>query len=302
VAIVSVKPVGDGRGCSIDEEGVRSYTLEFLVLTNSLSDGALTVRNAWTLPRIMDVYADHNGTLDTGARCKNISVASTENWWKWKVTCSFDTKPRSKEDADKQEDENPLNRPAKISFSSEARKIAAQEDVNGKAMLNTAGDPFDPPIEVTEYNLILEVEKNLPVFDPTVIVNYEGRVNENAFMGFERNRVLCKHISASSQEENGISFWAVKVTFAFHREDWSQPVLSQGTNQITAAAEKVSITDPKTKQAYTKPVPLDVNGRHITRAELLSGAKKPYFVPFQFHPFADFTALNLFPGATLPQF
>jgi len=75
------------------------------------------------------------------------------------ATLRWDKEPISQKEKDKKDYPNPLNRPAVITWKTQQEMEAAQFDSEGAAILNSAGDIFDPPVERPRSHLVAVVKK-----------------------------------------------------------------------------------------------------------------------------------------------
>lgn len=291
------REIASGTSGGKDDKGIRKYTRTFNLICTTTTDGAAAAMVALGVPRIGDVYTDLAGNVDTGARCKSIKPQrDSDNPYLWTIACEYDSAPRDSNDKDK--DKPPLERPAKISYRGASRRVAMEYDVNNKWVVNTSGDPFDPPIEMDQYRLVMEIEKNVAVFNPQVIVEFVNSTNNDYFYGNTPNTVLLMDLTANSQEEDGFLFWQVKYVFEFNPEGYKTKILNQGVNEIVydstgGFVEKRAVVDTKTKQARTKPVLLDKDGQAIDDEDFWQDAVDPHFEEFQFHHSQPFSGLGL---------
>lgn len=108
-------------------------------------------------------------------------------WWKWTVTVKYVKLESENEDPDNNPLENPLDRPPDISIDTESIMVAARGEVDAtgatvKAILTSAGEPFDPvPEEEMEILLISITQWELPSFSMALYYSYQNAVNNAAF-------------------------------------------------------------------------------------------------------------------------
>jgi hypothetical protein len=256
--IISVREVSSGRTGTVNEKGERSYTRTFQVITDSALDGPLYVRQAPGIPVRGSIYATDT-EIDPGARVKSITPSQSDNPKVWEVRVEYSS---TTED----EQENPLERAPEISWSAAPYTRVAWKDNNGKAIVNSAGQYFDPPLEVDDSRPVLTITRNEASFNPSLAIDYQDAVNSDAFLGFSPGQAKVAMIQASSATENDVFFWRVTYEFAFRREGWALSVLDQGRY------EKVS----------GKPVPIKeydtagnaIPGSHVTDPVPLSGGSR----------------------------
>jgi hypothetical protein len=111
-----------------------------------------------------------------GHSCRNVKVTQDDGApRKWTIEAEYSSKPIR----ENQQEENPLNRPAQIEIETASYKRAIWQDIDSKAVLNSAGDYFDPPIEIDQAFWTFRVKKNVADL-PTWILDYENAVNNSA--------------------------------------------------------------------------------------------------------------------------
>ena len=82
-----------------------------------------------------------------------LQAENTEEWKGWTVTAEYSSEFTLAE--------NPTNDPATITWGSEQFQRVVVVDKEGDAVVNSAGDPFDPPIMADDSRRVVTVTKNL---------------------------------------------------------------------------------------------------------------------------------------------
>ncbi len=281
MAVVSVREIWSGRSGDLDYQTNRKYTRVFRVQTNNNLDGPLTVRDADGLPNIDDPYADANGNADTGSRLKDKKAAQDgDNPRLWIITCEFSSetdRPESKE-------QDPIKMRAKLSFRAAKRRVAKDVDVDGNAVVNPAEDPFDPPVEVDEAYLVMEIQKNKLTFNPSDIEQYVNTVNESTWFGMPAQTWLLDDLSADEEEQNGIIYYKAKYVFMLNRDTWSTVLLNVGYNELVGG-NRVAIRDQGEQK---EPQLLDADGTK------LAVGGNPTYTTFRFYRRTNFANLEIF--------
>lgn len=254
----------EGRA-TIDDGFHRTYTRVFLVKTTSTQDGPLTVTLATGVPRVWDPYTTNTDT-DLGALCKSVSAQPTDSPFLWEVTVEYDSVVRE----EGQQAENPLARPADIDWSFVPYVKAAQRDVFGLPILNSAGQPFDPPPEMDDRRIQLTIQRNEETFDPLQAFEFQDATNSDVFFGGGIAAWKVMSIKANGpHSENGVSFWRVTYEFEFRREGWFLRTLDQGFAELIDG----SLTPITVKGVVpSEPVLLDGAGRKLERTQTTLGA------------------------------
>ena len=78
--------------------------------------------------------------------------------------------------------DNPLDQPALIEWGSLGTIEAVENDADGKPIINTAGQPFDPAATNQINDLVLRITRNEPSFDVALAVQYYNVVNSDFFL------------------------------------------------------------------------------------------------------------------------
>lgn len=246
--------IGSGRKAQ-NTKGMRTYTRQFRLESDSRSDDAYTVGSDPNLPIIGSLFPS-----DSFAWCTTLSVDCTDDWKGWTVTADYSSERELNED--------PTLDPALTDWDGEQyqRPLVIDEDEN--LVCNSAGDPFDPQEMVDDSRLNSTTIKNLAVV-PTWIMQYANAVNSDAFTldGFavdigqakmQRPRV------SRPQRRNNIVFREVTFTINYREEGWLSSLLDAGFRERNYAGELVHIVNPGDGEFVSSPVPLDGAGTSLT--------------------------------------
>jgi hypothetical protein len=156
--------------------------------------------------------------------------------------------------------ENPLLRPARVSFHGVKTRVvvdkhrasftagdggaAGDEPQLDDAVLNSAGDPFDPPYETDEAYLGATITVNRASFQAQDIKRFSGSINESAWRGQPARSVRCTDLKADQAMENGVWHWVVtaQLEFAPAGETWNpRKVLDRGKWHWQAGVRRTDI-------------------------------------------------------------
>ena len=245
----------EGRRASLDEKGVRQYTRVFVVKTNNKNDGSQTVGNAAGLPRRGDAYVAGTDS-DVGARCVGLEPRQLDaGGLNWEVTVNYSSKSDSQAD-------NPLARPSEKNFTfAKYQKVFEKDIATGNPVCNSAGDPFDPPIDIDDSRPIITIRRNEASFSGAIAIDYQDAVNTDVFLGFAVGIVKVSNISATSKRENDTDFYEVTYEFECRREGWKIEVLDVGFESLETGGTKKEI--------------LDANKNHRSHPAKLNGSGQP---------------------------
>jgi len=206
------------------------------------------------------------------------------------VTVEYSSAPLDKEDKDKEDNPDPTTRPAVIKWNTVLYREAVEKDVDGDAILNSAGDYFDPPIERDRSNWTCNVRKNM-ANPPTWLLDYNNcPINSSSFtvdgVSVQARKARLSMIDiGEKQVENDVNFRTVTITLEFKKEGWQASILDQGLKEVDGGVLK----------------PITVDGKSITSPQLLSGgvhidAPTPdnaEFLDYDIYDEKDFSVLPL---------
>lgn len=302
MAVVSAEETWEGRDGteSLDGRGVlvRTYKRVWRVLTDDALTGQLEVINAVGVPAMWAIYATDEET-DLGARVvERMPKQDTDDPWLWLVEVKYSSKWQDEAAAVA----NPLERPSKISWQSVDFQEAVEVDEEGTSIINSAYEPYDPPVLRDAGRLTCAITKNLSEFDPVFYAGYlkpAKASNDGTFLGFEAGQVKILKVSCGEQQyENEVSYYPVRIEFdvltGYWDEEeeelltWDRYLLDQGYSTINLDTLK---QQPilEAGQPVAKPRLLDGEG------QLLDASADPawFLGPFVLHPRKDFDALDI---------
>ena len=258
MSVVSVDEIHTGRDGDDEvsqKKGVRRYTRVYRVVTNANTDGANVVLAI--APKLGSVYPSDFRAFCRRRRARNESFSKRV----WIVTIAYST--------ERELQENPLADPAETEWGTEQFQRPVFKNKANQAILNTAGDPPDPPAQRDDSRITAVTTKNLAVV-PAWILTYRDAVNDAEFQldGITIPKGIAKiqAVRVSKwQERNDIRFRVVTITMHFAQTedvDWPITFLDQGFRE-KIAGEMFRILDDGDGQEVTAPVPLDGAGAKL---------------------------------------
>lgn len=184
-----------------------------------------------------------------------------------------------------------------VQWGSETEEIARTHDRAGQPILNTAGDPFDPPLSAPVSNPVATIVRNLRSYDGAWVGSYKDHVNQSVWMGYPAGTVLCKDITGESVYDTDWGwYWRVTYQFAFRPiwveggkiilPGWATQVLNAGMRQLKSGEVKQILVEGA---PTSTPIPLKENGEAATPTD------DPHYLTFDVYPEADFDDLDLPP-------
>lgn len=234
---------------AVNDLGVRSYTRGFWLSTTSKTEGPYTVGSNGSLPVIGSVHPE-----DSTAYCRRLSVKRAAGWRLWKVVAEYSNEYALNTTA--------TSDPAIITWSTEQFQKPAVFDTSGDAILNSAGDYFDPPAMIDDSRRIVTVQKNVAAV-PSWLLTYQDAVNNDTFsvggVSIAIGQAKMQSVSVSSQQVRGATtFYQVTFTMHFQKNGWKLSLLDAGYRRKDGTQRKIITNSDGTLP--TMPVPLDGSG------------------------------------------
>lgn len=308
MTVISVTPkygslVGTGHLA-----GVREYTKVFVVETDDVADGVMTVGNALGVPHKGDFYFWH-GETDAGSLCWEVTpVRDTENELWWEVTCEFSSDMRGGEGGPLGQDPrydttNPLQNPPVVTWDHWEEEAEITFDRFGEAILTPVGKPYSPPlIRRVKHSRVVIVRNEL--FYPTVVdQTMRGVLNSDWFYGWAPRQAMFEDVSATSQFAQNLFFWQVRYEIRFKKPDFDRDVLRMDTVVLKQQTVEPFLFLPAIPEAdgipHTNPVMLNPNGTEMSQADIAAARLLPPRAPgslfdkIEVDDQLPFSALNL---------
>lgn len=238
------------------------YTSEALFLADAITVGA----GAIPIPYV-DSHPD-----DILHLCKRLrGRQDKKSPLHWTLEAEYDTKPWQDED----DEEAPLDRRAKITWSTVKYQKAVEEDRDGEAILNSAGFYFDPPPLKDISRWTVTVSKNVASV-PNDILDYPDKLNDSTWsvggVDAEPNAAKIMSINISDlQKEQDQEFYIFTYTVEFDKDLWKGKYLNQGF--YDSSGERILDASGK-PTAY--PWPLDSSGDKIDDPDPSSATFEEY--------------------------
>lgn len=258
--------------------GVRRYVRLFGLRADA-NEGPYTVGSHPSLPRVGSVHYE-----DFSAWCRNLSVAraTAKDKHNWIVTANYDSSFELTE--------NPLFQPAAISWDGENFEEVAIFDRDNKAILNSAGDPFENLFR-ERTRRIISIVKNVSAV-PDWIITSEDAVNSAAFLvdGFavpSGKAKLGAPRLGQWQLRNGTRFREMSMMMKLNKDGWTSQPLDAGFRYKDSTSRKIIVSDDGTLP--TTPVCLNGSGAVLANPSPTNAV----FGSFNVYPAYDFNLLPL---------
>ena len=251
MSVLTFDEIHNGRDGGDDESQgrlVRRYSRVFRAVTDNNSDDASVVLAS--APSYGAVYPK-----DMRAYCRSRS-ARNESFSKrvWIVTCLYST--------EREIQESPLDDPPSVEWGTEQFQRPFYKDTDGDAILNSAGDQYDPPVEGDDSRWTATLTRNVSAV-PAWLLTYADAVNSSAFtldgiaIGERQAKIQAIRLSPV-QERNDIVYRVLTITFHFS-SDWRLEVLDAGFRE-KVSDEMKRIKNDGDSEWPTVPVCLNGSG------------------------------------------
>lgn len=273
MTVIYVEEISSGRTAK-NSKGVRSYQAQFCLITTSQTDRPYDVGSHPSLPLIGSPHPD-----DPTAFCTDLDVVNSDPWAGWTVTAAYST--------EREISENPLLERAVITWGSDQFQRPAVIDKFGNLIVNSAGDPFDPPAMIDDSRVSCTVTKNVSAA-PSWLLEYHNATNSDSFIiddvPVAARTAKVQAVSLGEwQSRSGIDYRVLSYTLSFQYEGWPLVLLDQGMRKISGS-KRVPIPNADS------PVPLDGTGQPIAEPTYLNAVSGTFYVyrevPFSALPMA----------------
>lgn len=210
-------------------------------------------------------------------RCKQQSDSPLH----WIVEVEYSSEPAKESEKEKEQQPNPLLRPTKYKWTTNryARAVYTSktpikyvdtdgtlvDEPGGNAIVNSAGEYFDPPLEIDVSHWNIVGTKNVAAV-PTWVLSVDNPVNSSTtpIMGvsFPAYTLKLQEMEISElQNEGDYQFYVFTFQIEYRKETWRLFAIDQGLRQ-KSGSDRVNIKD-KDGKTVTAPWPLDGLGIKI---------------------------------------
>lgn len=299
MAITSVREISPARDNVLDVLAgwKREYTRAFLVRSDTAAENIVTVRTASaggnSVPIAMSGHPNDTRAKLVRKLVKQ-SISSEAARKLWLVTCQYSTLNREQQ----KKNTHPLDRPWEIEWDGETFQTIAEQDLFGNPINNSAGQYFDPPVQVDNVRPTLVIQRNEASFNGSLALQYQEAINSDPFFGGAPYTVKCKKIKskrvieewapATGEDPIEVEYWPTTYEFHYWYRTWWLFPLDQGRYEHQSGQpELVSIKDSD-GIPVVDPVPLNGFGLQVPPADLPQGA---FFMTYRYYrelPFAAF--------------
>lgn len=304
------------QGTTFSVDGTREYQRHFLVQTRDKELGPLAVCYCPGLPVPWSVYITPDGkeydllALATRYEAKQLDEGD-EYFWIVTVTYSTDIPPGGVPEfvgtpvgpggagrrQQRGSQNNPELEPPEVDWDEEVRQKPIRQDLDGKFLKNSAGQPYNHTQE-DAYN-ILTITRNDLWYDPKTAVEFAFAVNSDEFLGWPPGSAQCMPFKAKLMHR-GPTFYH-RVTYRirlapmkndYEYDDWQTNLLDQGTMEIdrTVGGTGKLVPIRRGGVVISSPILLDANGNAYPE-DMDPEQMKPHYNRFRTRKKASFARL-----------
>jgi len=284
----------------------RKFTTVYRVESTDGTEDDTELYGLSGIPQVADPYEGRNSVVDSLMRVKQVTVSREKGPKLFLVSVEYNSEWGGI-DSNPPPD-NPLDRPAVVSFRSAKYTESKQRDINDADFSSSANEPYGDGFPVTSSDELVVIVKNLPSFDVATAHNYKNKINSLAFTLPTGEVVgvglaLIDDIDASPRFESDTFYYEVTTSVlirpaadevsaarsatgvAFTPSPWDTVVPDKGIYQIVGNVRTL-ILDSK-QQPLTTPANLNGSGG------VLAPGSDAKLQRFRFIDSADFTLLDL---------
>lgn len=249
----------------------------FVVQTNNINDGCYVASRAPGVPQYGDTFFVVNGPNDPTFHCiELLTQPLDEDGYTFGVQATYSNNPLYKQ--------SPLDIPYTLRGGSSAFKVPLYVDQNNKPVVNSAGDPFSPPITTDNYTDQIELVKNVPDVNLSLWDQYRGAVNSDTFLGVAPGKLKAEAVTyASRSAPQGINYYQATFRFLGKAAGWQRKIVDQGYRVSTGG--KVHAPVDANGNPPSGPILLDGSGN------ALAPGGTPVLLDFQDYPTLAFGSL-----------
>jgi hypothetical protein len=282
MAVISFKEIHEGREGGVQLSGKRStvatHTRVFRVKTDSNYDDEVTILEYADCPREGDQHPTNSDAYCKSVRARNESFSKRV----WIVSVEYST--------EREISITPTAEPAEVTWSTEFYQRPYFQDKDGYGIVNSAGDPYDPPVEGDDARWVATVTKNVDQV-PSWLLTYRNAVNSDTFvldgLPIAAGYAKLMGVSIGKWEKRDV-FWyrSVSLTIAVDSNGWAKQILDAGFREISGS---LRVNIQVNGEDVTAPVPLNGSGVSIAQPT----ANNVVFRTHNIYPSLPFSVLPL---------
>lgn len=172
---------------------------------------------------------------------------------------------------------DPLNAPLVYRWEMGNTTESVDRDAAGNPILNSVGEPFDPPPTKNIGTLFLTVTRNEPSYDPGIALTYQNKRNSDQFFGAEAGQALCLSIAPAEAFAADAEYIPVQYHFEFRADKFRHRIRDQGLNGRfdDNGTSKIAPFYMNSTDRASTPILLDGTGKPMDPSIKVAGTKTP---------------------------
>lgn len=243
----------------LGEKGLTEHIRQFLGRSNRMDDTSDTIIASPLAPKVGQPDFRLAGTFFTRVEAHRKDDDDVNNLWVIETTSSSAY--------DEEDDGNPLDREAEITWTTEEFDAHTIVDAKKKLIKNTANEVFPMPIEDSRW--CISVEKNVMQF-PREILDYKNVLNASAFtidgVTFPKLTLMMKRVKMSPRiretyRSNRVVYRKFSYNLYYRPEGWKRKDVNVGMYEIVY--KKVPATVFHTRKNKVPKIKRDKDGNII---------------------------------------
>jgi hypothetical protein len=301
----------DVEGTPFDSSGVRTYIRRFRVTAKINFVGPAGICQCPGIPRPFSPYIPGR-PVESDLQAKAVRIqARRENpgdWQNWIVTVSYSVQLGAFPFGPQNE---PWYEAPYLRVETEDTQDTPEVDRNGRAYLNTVGQPFTPPPSFPGGMAGLIIRRNERHFTLDSVLNqvetFNYAVNSIPWLGRGAGKILCKVESAEEVYRGDLRYWVFVYRLRFKKLEklpdgkdvstWQPRILNAGMyrwKKVFGVPLKDAPIVPIMRGALpiSYPVPLDLDGQPCV-PNPTTGRVTPTYLNFVHYRELDLSSLVL---------
>lgn len=197
-----------------------SYRSPYTAVREFVVTGTTNAQEAINAPGIPQRNATHPYNL--ALRCLGPAVRQHRGLEYWVIECPYSVPEGGS--THETEPDDPLNKPARISWQNIEVTEAVDRDLDGRPILYTNGAPVDPPLSRPTRFKQLRVVRNEPTWDINKSLGFENATNANPVtiggtITVAAQHMRCVSIQPAGEYEQGSTYLAMEYLFEIIFDD-----------------------------------------------------------------------------------
>lgn len=267
MTIVFGKKKSGGKYDAIDAS---DFYDEYQAVTDNAADTIDDIYQAGITQNIWPGYLAQDPTYPN-LRRRGVEITQrTQNLFQWDIKVNWSSAPINSSEEDKRDNPNPVDRRPRFWLEDRTEQVPAVKDKDGKPILNSARDPYDPPIP--KDSRLFTLLGRINVLDlPDWLFEWGTVVNSAAvkiYFSPTKFRTCAartlKFISCpipEEKKEDNYTFFELRPRFEYNHATWDAKPLDMGLRILNGSDEQEDILIPDTDGINRRPTaPVHLNG------------------------------------------